>query len=68
MNQYTPPEDSGLMVALPKEHPELARKLTKREYEKTIDFALSLGITKAYIQEGDTASESFIPPFDLEGV
>lgn len=68
MNQYTPPEDRMILDGLSKEHPELTRKLTKREYEKTIDYALSLGITKAFIQEGDTASESFIPPFDLEGV
>lgn len=68
MNQYTPPSDKAILDALYKDHPELTRKLTKREYEKTIDYALSLGITRAYIQEGGTASESFIPIFDLEGV
>ncbi|MCR5012658.1 MAG: radical SAM protein [Lachnospiraceae bacterium] len=68
MNQYTPPSDKVILNALSGEHPELTRKVTKREYEKVIDYALSLGITKAYIQEGDTASESFIPIFDLDGV
>ena len=68
MNQYTPPSDKVILNALSREHPELTRKVTKREYEKVMDYALSLGITRAYIQEGDTASESFIPMFDLEGV
>jgi hypothetical protein len=29
---------------------------------------MDLGITNAYIQEGETAKESFIPPFTGEGV
>lgn len=67
MNQYTPMQISGKK---PEAGPfrELFRKVTSYEYEKTIDFALSLGITKGYMQEGGTAEESFIPPFDLEGV
>ena len=68
MNQYTPPTDETILAKLSTDFPELTRKLTGREYEKTIDYALDLGITSAYIQEGGTASESFIPPFDLEGV
>ncbi|MBP0969951.1 MAG: radical SAM protein [Oscillospiraceae bacterium] len=62
MNQYTPP--SG---GLP-EHPELMRTVTEEEYDELIDHALSLGIENAYIQEGGTQDESFIPPFDMEGV
>ena len=61
MNQYTPQE--GL-----EQYPLLTRKVTKREYERVLDFAISLGIENAFIQEGDTAKESFIPAFDLEGV
>jgi putative pyruvate formate lyase activating enzyme len=57
MNQYTPPTDL-------EGYDEIKRKVTKREYEKVIDYALSLGIENAFIQEGDTASESFIPDFD----
>ena len=56
MNQYTPFGD----VARAK---GLERPLTKREYEKVVNYAIDLGITKAYIQEGTTASESFIPTF-----
>ena len=62
MNQYTPPTKEIL------EYPELNRKCTKKEYDRLIDYAISLGIENAYIQEGDTAKESFIPSFDNTGV
>lgn len=42
----------------------LERKLTKREYERVVDYALELGVTNAFIQEGETAKESFIPDFN----
>ena len=62
MNQYTP------RPGIETEFPELARRVTKREYEKLVAFALSLGMENAFIQEGPTALESFIPAFDGEGV
>lgn len=61
MNQYTP------MKQLSKDSP-INRKVTDAEYDELIDFALSLGVENGFIQEGDTAEESFIPPFDLTGV
>lgn len=61
MNQYTP-------LPQVKEYPELNRKVTKREYEKLIDYALELGLEQGFIQEGETAEESFIPAFDYEGL
>lgn len=61
MNQYTP------MPAM-KEDPLLSRKVTDREYERLIDYAISLGLDNGFIQEGETAKESFIPEFDGEGV
>lgn len=64
MNQYTP--SPGLYDNLG--CPELCRKVTEREYESVIDYALELGVCNAFIQEGDTAKESFIPVFDGEGV
>lgn len=57
MNQYTP-------VIQQDEYPNLNRKVTKREYRKVVDYALSLGMENAFIQEGHTAQESFIPKFD----
>ena len=63
MSQYTP------VAALDRQkYPELARRVTTYEYDKLIEYALSLGITHAYIQEGGAAKESFIPSFDGEGV
>lgn len=61
MNQYTPLSQVSHI-------PELNRKVTAEEYDRVIDFCLRLGIENAFIQEGDTAKESFIPPFDLEGI
>lgn len=61
MNQYTP-------MKRMENHKTLHRPLTKREYAKAVDFALSIGIQNAFIQEGDVAKESFIPPFDLTGI
>lgn len=59
MSQYTPmPQNEGINA-----FPELLRKVTKREYEKVVDFALKIGVKNAYIQEGDVAEESFIPDF-----
>ncbi len=56
MSQYTPMESC-------KNHPLLFRKLSVKEYDEIIDYALSLGIEDAYIQDGESASESFIPEF-----
>ena len=61
MNQYTP-------VTYNKDYPFLNQTLSATEYDEVVDYAVDLGIKNAYIQEGETCSESFIPPFDLEGV
>lgn len=61
MNQYTPlPQASR--------YPELNRKVTKRGYEHLVNYALGLGLEQGFIQEGETAKESFIPAFNGEGV
>ncbi len=61
MNQYTP-------VNYIKDYPYLNKTISDDEYNKVIDYAIDLGVKNAYIQEGGTCSESFIPAFDLEGV
>lgn len=61
MNQYTP---VGNLDAFP----ELKRRVKDSDYEKLIDYALSLGVENAFIQEGGAAEESFIPDFDGFGV
>ena len=61
MNQYTPMENR-------EEYPELKRRVTDREYNKVIDYAIEVGLENGFLQEGDTAKESFIPDFGYEGV
>lgn len=61
MNQYTP------MCSDPR-FPELSRTVSDEKYNEAIDFACELGIENAFVQEGGTVGESFIPPFDLSGV
>ena len=61
MNQYTPMEQM-------KTHPLLKRRITKREYEKVIDFGIQMGWENGFIQENGTVGESFIPQWNGEGV
>jgi len=61
MRQFTP-------YKIPEQYPELCRVITDEEYEELLSFALELGVENAFIQEGEAAEESFIPPFDFEGV
>lgn len=61
MNQFTPLKNV-------EKYPELNRKLTEDEYDEVVDFAIDLGVENGFIQEGETAEESFIPDFDCEGV
>lgn len=61
MNQFTPMSHLSA-------YPELSRKLTEEEYDEVVDYAIELGVENGYIQEGETAKESFIPAFDCEGV
>lgn len=68
MNQYTPMTDTPSMKSVATLYPELFRKVTKREYNRLLDFVLSLNITNAFFQEGETASDSFIPDFDYTGI
>ncbi|MDD5888973.1 MAG: radical SAM protein [bacterium] len=56
MNQYTPVCETKF--------DNLNRKLSTDEYNQVLDYALNLGIKYAFIQEGDTQEESFIPDFD----
>ena len=57
MSQYTPFGEFDSF-------PELKRKITKREYNTLIDYALSLGIENMFIQEDLSSSEEYIPKWD----
>lgn len=57
MNQFTPYADAPFE--------ELRRTLSDSEYKRVVDFAEQIGVKNAFIQEGGTASESFIPDFQV---
>jgi putative pyruvate formate lyase activating enzyme len=59
MNQYTP---------MPGMSAPLDRKVTHGEYEELLTYAEKLGLKNGFYQDYGTAEESFIPPFDGQGV
>lgn len=60
MNQYTPlPHVAS--------YPEINRLVTEEEYEELVQYAIDIGVEYGFIQEGETAKESFIPSFCGEG-
>lgn len=58
MSQYTPIGDIGMRF------PELKNPVKKKNYRKLIDYTINLGVEQAFCQEGNVASESFIPEFN----
>ncbi|MDE5893282.1 MAG: radical SAM protein, partial [Acetatifactor sp.] len=61
MCQYTP-------LSHVADCPDLNRPVTPEEYGRVVDYCMRLGMENVYIQEGNVAVESFIPPFDLSGL
>lgn len=60
MNQYTP-IDKYI-------YEELNHKVADSSYDELVNFAYDIGVRQAFIQEGETQKESFIPDFNLENV
>ncbi len=56
MNQYTP---------MPNMQKPLDRTVTRAEYRELCEYALSLGVENAFMQEWGSADSSYIPDFDL---
>ena len=61
MNQYTPMNKSC-------DYPEINKPLNPKHYESLIDYAASLGVKNAFIQESGTNSKAYVPSFKYEGV
>lgn len=57
MSQYVPCHKA-------REMPPLDRKLLRREYERAVDYCLSLGLENAFIQEMGSAKREYTPVFD----
>lgn len=58
MSQYTPFGDI-------EKFPELQRKITRREYDSIMDYAISKGIKNMYYQKFESADEKYIPAWDF---
>lgn len=61
MNQFTPLEN---LI----HYPEINQPLSENDYNELVDYAISIGVEYGFIQEGETAKESFIPDFNNVGV
>ena len=61
MSQYTP-------VGELEGFPELRRTVSEAEYDEVVDFAIDIGVSNGFIQDGSAAAESFIPVFDGRGI
>ncbi len=57
MSQYTPFGDI-------EKFPELNRKITRREYDSVMDYALSKNIVNMFYQKFESADEKYIPVWD----
>lgn len=60
MNQFTP-------INL-NQYPEINKTIDEQEYDSLVDYAIDIGVSNGFIQEGETAKESFIPSFSGEGL
>lgn len=50
------------------EFKELTRRITKREYDKVLDSCICKSFEEIYVQELESATDEYIPKFDLTGV
>ncbi len=50
------------------DYPELSRTVTEEEYRRVEEHLFESGIEDGFVQDGEAASDSFIPAFDGTGV
>ncbi len=51
-----------------REIPDLNKRVTEKEYKSIVDYFFNIGLENGYIQEMDSASDEYVPDFDLEGI
>ncbi len=56
MRQYTPMHAARFL-------PPLHRRVTDKEYNSVVDYALSLGFTDIFTQKKEAASSVYVPQF-----
>lgn len=59
MGQYFP-------TSAVKDHPKLSRRITESEYERAVDTFFDVGLHNGFSQELDSATQEYVPNFDLE--
>lgn len=47
-------------------HPVLSRRITQKEYDEATDAFFEAGLSNGFSQELDSATEEYVPDFDLE--
>ena len=57
MSQYVPDGDA-------EQYPLINRRITRGEYERAVDYCISLGFENVLIQERCAADKAFTPEFD----
>ena len=57
MSQYTP------MPQIKGRYPEIDKPVAQKYYNTLVNYAVKIGMTNVFIQEGDSVGESFIPDF-----
>ncbi|MDD6796020.1 MAG: radical SAM protein [Clostridiaceae bacterium] len=61
MNQYIPMFNAC-------NYPEINKRLNPKHYESLINYVTSIGITKGFIQDQESASTEFVPNFNFQGI
>lgn len=49
-------------------HPVLSRRITQEEYDEVTDAFFDAGLTNGFSQELDSATEEYVPDFDLQAL
>ena len=49
-------------------HPVLSRRITQEEYDEATDAFFDAGLTNGFSQELDSATEEYVPDFDLQAL
>ncbi|SNX54891.1 radical SAM protein [Thermoanaerobacterium sp. RBIITD] len=51
-----------------KNYPEINKKIDNRDYEEAINYFFEIGLENGFVQDDESASENYIPNFNLEGI
>lgn len=49
-------------------YPEINKKIDNKDYEEAINYFFEIGLENGFVQDDESASENYIPDFNLEGI